>query len=172
LGYFTCRKMYPLGPFRRPMPRVLGGAYGGGRVFMGEVPLYTYWTSTGEGRSQPNSHSPDVLLRAVVGKLKGLHCQLSGRGANLKCSFFSSCYLLPSQEFSETNVHEPSILIGRAYRLGRGANAYTYWTSTGKGANACTYWTCKCIHVLDFLGGVQMHTRIRLSGRGANAYTY
>ena len=43
------------------------------------------------------------------------------------------------------------------------ANAYTYQT----------FWEgCKCIRVLDFLGGVQMHTRIRLSGRGANAYTY
>ena len=29
------------GPYRRPMPRVLGGSYVGGRFLMGEVPLYT-----------------------------------------------------------------------------------------------------------------------------------
>ena len=30
----------PLGPYRRPMPRVLGGSYGGGQFLMAEVPLY------------------------------------------------------------------------------------------------------------------------------------
>jgi len=34
------RKRTPLGPYRRPMPRVLGGSYGGGCFLMGEVPLY------------------------------------------------------------------------------------------------------------------------------------
>ena len=34
------RKRNPLGPYRRPMPRVLGVSKGGGRVLMGEVPLY------------------------------------------------------------------------------------------------------------------------------------
>ena len=29
----------PLGPCRRPMPRVLGGSYGVGRFLVGEVPL-------------------------------------------------------------------------------------------------------------------------------------
>ena len=33
-------KCTTLGPYCRPMPRVLGGSYGGGRFFMGEVPLY------------------------------------------------------------------------------------------------------------------------------------
>ena len=33
------RKRTPLGPYRRPMPRVLGGSVGGGRFFMSEVPL-------------------------------------------------------------------------------------------------------------------------------------
>ena len=28
----------PLGPYRRPMPRVLGGSQGGGHFLMGEVP--------------------------------------------------------------------------------------------------------------------------------------
>ena len=42
------RKRTPLGPYRRPMPRVLGGSWGDGRFLMGEVPLYG-----GEGRVQP-----------------------------------------------------------------------------------------------------------------------
>ena len=29
----------PLGPYRRPMPRVLGGSWESGRFLMGEVPL-------------------------------------------------------------------------------------------------------------------------------------
>ena len=28
----------PLGPYLRPMPRVLGGSWGGGRFLMGKVP--------------------------------------------------------------------------------------------------------------------------------------
>ena len=34
------RKRNPLGSYRRPMPRVLGGSLGGGRQHRGEVPLY------------------------------------------------------------------------------------------------------------------------------------
>ena len=34
------RKRTPLGPYRRPMSRVLGGGQGGGRFLMNEVPLY------------------------------------------------------------------------------------------------------------------------------------
>ena len=30
-------KRIPLEPYRRPMPRVLGGSYGGGRFLMGEA---------------------------------------------------------------------------------------------------------------------------------------
>ena len=33
------RKRTPLGPYRSPMHRVLGGSKGGGRFLMGEVPL-------------------------------------------------------------------------------------------------------------------------------------
>ena len=33
-------KRNPLGPYRMPVPRVLGESYGGGRLPMGEVPLY------------------------------------------------------------------------------------------------------------------------------------
>ena len=51
------RNRNPLGPYRRPMPRVLWGSGGGGRFLMGEVPLYslflaeedTVWGRT-EGR--------------------------------------------------------------------------------------------------------------------------
>ena len=38
-GYLTHMKRTPLGPYSRPMPRVVGGSQGGGRFFMGEVPL-------------------------------------------------------------------------------------------------------------------------------------
>ena len=33
------RKRFPLGPYSRPMPRVLGGSQGGGHFLMGEVPM-------------------------------------------------------------------------------------------------------------------------------------
>jgi len=38
-GATLTRKRHPLGPYRRRMPRVLWGSYGGGRFLMGEVPL-------------------------------------------------------------------------------------------------------------------------------------
>ena len=38
-GTSLARKRSPLEPYRRLMPRVLGGFYGGGRFLMGEVPL-------------------------------------------------------------------------------------------------------------------------------------
>jgi len=37
--YLTHKQMHPLGPYHRPMPRVLGGSSGGGRFLMCEVPL-------------------------------------------------------------------------------------------------------------------------------------
>ena len=37
-GYLT-KKRKPLGPYRMPMPRVLGGSQGGRRFLIGEVPL-------------------------------------------------------------------------------------------------------------------------------------
>ena len=38
-GTQLIRKRTPLGLYRRPMPRVLGGSQGGGRFLMGEIPL-------------------------------------------------------------------------------------------------------------------------------------
>ena len=43
-GYLTYKKMHfprtlGMGPYRRPMPRVLGGSYGGWRFIIDEVPL-------------------------------------------------------------------------------------------------------------------------------------
>ena len=38
-GTSLIRKRNPLGPYRRPMPRVLEGSWGGGRFLMSEVPL-------------------------------------------------------------------------------------------------------------------------------------
>ena len=45
------RKRTPLGLYRRPMLRVLGGSEGGGRFLMGEVPLYIT-NSKSEARDQ------------------------------------------------------------------------------------------------------------------------
>ena len=39
-GSSLIRKRTPLGPHRRPMPRVVGGSDEGGRFLMGEVRLY------------------------------------------------------------------------------------------------------------------------------------
>ena len=39
-GTSLVRNRAPKGPYRRPMPRVLGGSLVGGRFPMGEVPLY------------------------------------------------------------------------------------------------------------------------------------
>ena len=35
------RKRTPLGPYRRSMPKVVGGSRGEGRFLMSEVPLYS-----------------------------------------------------------------------------------------------------------------------------------
>jgi hypothetical protein len=40
-GNSLLRKRTPLGPYRRPMPRVLGGSSGGRHPLMGEIPLYS-----------------------------------------------------------------------------------------------------------------------------------
>ena len=39
-GTSLVRKRTPLGPYRRPIPKVLGGSEGDGRFLMGEVTLY------------------------------------------------------------------------------------------------------------------------------------
>ena len=39
-GTSLTRKRTPLGSYRSPMPKVLGGSLGGGHFLMGEVPLY------------------------------------------------------------------------------------------------------------------------------------
>ena len=38
-GNSIIRNRHPVGPYRGPMSRVLGGSQGGGRFLMGEVPL-------------------------------------------------------------------------------------------------------------------------------------
>ena len=48
-GTSLIRKRLPLGPYRRPTPRVLWGSQGGGRFLMGEVPLYPHARSVQEG---------------------------------------------------------------------------------------------------------------------------
>jgi hypothetical protein len=41
-GTSLMRKHTPLGPYRRPVPRVLGGSLGGGCFLMSEVPLHNF----------------------------------------------------------------------------------------------------------------------------------
>ena len=38
----ACENAPPLGPYRRPMHRVVEGSQGGGRFLMGERPLHTW----------------------------------------------------------------------------------------------------------------------------------
>ena len=38
-GTSLIRKRTPIGPYHRPMPRVLGGSYGGGRFLVSDVLL-------------------------------------------------------------------------------------------------------------------------------------
>ena len=40
MGTSLTRKHTHIGPYSRPMPRVLVGSHGGGRSLRGEVPLY------------------------------------------------------------------------------------------------------------------------------------
>ena len=53
-GHLT-RTPPPLGPYRRPMPGVIGRSYGVGRFLMGEVPLWTL---------APRRVRPRLLMRA------------------------------------------------------------------------------------------------------------
>ena len=46
-GTSLTTKRTPLGPYRRPMPRVLEMSWGGGRFLVGEVPLYSAWELPG-----------------------------------------------------------------------------------------------------------------------------
>ena len=49
-GTLPTSKRTPLGPYRRPVPKVLGGSYGGGRFLMSEVPLYLLMNAFIPGR--------------------------------------------------------------------------------------------------------------------------
>ena len=53
-GSLRCARVWggrhtPVGPYRRPMPRVLGGSSGVGRFLIGEVPLYGWCRTWGAG---------------------------------------------------------------------------------------------------------------------------
>ena len=58
-GTSPTRKHPPLGSYRRPMPRALGGSLGGGRFLMGEVPLkWASWEPAGPALPAPHPHRP------------------------------------------------------------------------------------------------------------------
>ena len=52
-GTSLIRKRTPLGPYRRPVPWVLGGSWGGERFLMGEVPQYALKFLPEAGPSAP-----------------------------------------------------------------------------------------------------------------------
>ena len=61
MGTSLTRKQPPLGPYRRPMPRVLGGSLGGGRFLMGEEPLYFLGPTHLPSESMTPHPTPDTL---------------------------------------------------------------------------------------------------------------
>jgi len=71
-GTSLIRKRSPLGPYRRAIPRVLGGSEGGGRFLMGEVPLYLNQTKLflrlprQVDHEMPFKGFPDPVLGAVT----------------------------------------------------------------------------------------------------------
>jgi len=65
MGTSLERKRTPLGPYRRPMPRVLGGSWGGGRVLLGEVPLYGVVKRLSPAVAQNASHSFRAVLKVL-----------------------------------------------------------------------------------------------------------
>ena len=96
-GTSLIRKCTPLGPYRRPMPRVLGGSWGGGRFIMGEVLLEGGW----------------VLFRFIISLLSMLHTSMQCDGR----SFPSSPPTLSTHRgYRSTplirNTHPPRITIG------------------------------------------------------------
>jgi hypothetical protein len=50
-------KRPPVGPYRRPMPRVVGWSWGGGRFIMDEVLLYFFFITLDTGPRRPLSHT-------------------------------------------------------------------------------------------------------------------
>ena len=101
-GTSLISKRTPLGSYRRPMPRVVGGSYGVGRFPIGEVPLYSGRLFCGRGRprgqkkrgiygQQPNGpnllHHQDDLSRPAL-----LHGSLN--------SLFQVALYLPSYSLS------------------------------------------------------------------------
>jgi hypothetical protein len=75
-GTSLIRNRTLLGPYRRPLPRVLGESYGGGCFLMSEVALDP---SAGDGDPFPfrSSPLPKAALEATQGQMDGFFSQLS-----------------------------------------------------------------------------------------------
>ena len=85
-GTSRTRKRTPLGPYRRPMPRVLGRSYGWWRFLISEVPLHR--TSTTPAAS---NLTPPQRLRGLKG-IPGVLCRGSralpqGVGVCVDCNW-------------------------------------------------------------------------------------
>ena len=92
-GTSLIRKRTPLGPYPRPMPRVLGRSWGGGDFLMGEVPLYadekhgqnSFWALNSGLRVQgwgdgfrPSAIRRDVASLRVAFRLQASDFRLQG----------------------------------------------------------------------------------------------
>ena len=105
----------PLGPYRRPVPRVLGGSWGGGRFLMGEVPPkptrptnHRGSVNTAYGQTKDKLSSPKIVgsisqlgLRSWAGKSQSCRapgCSAACRARNpqkARCGGIPSSLLEP-----------------------------------------------------------------------------
>ena len=99
-GTSLIRKRPPLGLYRRPMVRVLGGSYGGGRFLMSKVPLYFQNpmrpVSVNYSRGLQSTNTVKLLLRVTC-------IAFSFHRERAPC--LSQLYLVPSVSRCQTEVH-------------------------------------------------------------------
>ena len=62
-GTSLVRKRNPLGPYRGPLPRVLGGSWKGGRFLMGEVPLHPKLEASLQRRCVRNARQHQTVTK-------------------------------------------------------------------------------------------------------------
>ena len=96
-GTSLIRKRTPLGPYRRPVPRVLGWSLGGGGCFLvSEVPLYTKFLNGTFQKADPKPQhlspkpsSPDPQPQTVKSKPESA-------GVLSNHPFNAECFALPT----------------------------------------------------------------------------
>ena len=113
-GISLTRKRTLLGPYRRPMPRLQGGSWGGGRFLISEVPLQRAARLLLRPRYRVRSINiqgfKDVHLKARTRFWSQLFCI----SISLHCGFGEGCYFCGRV-----------VLNGRAHLLSPPARAYS-----------------------------------------------